>query len=466
MNVKPDDDDLDMTTMIIYNIHDAYLHIKVALNTRCIEEICTMCSVFKSPIADVTRFISGTVVCSMAASFALSLGLVIDWSVEGWEEVKYKGAYVLSPVTGFHSNVTVLDFASMYPSIMIGANISPETIHRVTDPDAREFLIERYDLRRPKEDGDVAISWTDKCVLMRSSDVIFIIDRTEPGITRMMCEDLIAQRRLLPNKNSPEGWTLKIGTNSIYGVFGASTSGLSCKLAAIAVTAIGRFLLRNLVRLAEENGLNVLYGDTDSVFVKRTATATCNETDLIGVYHDWSRTTPFEAVKLEHDKTYSGIILVRPKIYYGWTSGQGTPVMKGMASKRRDRPDVARHALRDVCDAICSLGDDGDTFAAVSEVIYRVVRRTRQGNIDPLICMRETKVEGIIMYAYKGESGDIVYLDRSKFDGTLPEAIDVEWVTSSIESSLSSILEACHLPPVTRIIEIMDERIDDIEDLV
>ncbi|TDH65860.1 uncharacterized protein CCR75_009509 [Bremia lactucae] len=195
-------------------------------------------------------------------------------------------------------------------------------------------IVNAFNLSRPNDDGDVNMAWDDDYIYMRSSDVIFMIDRK--------------RRRSLPDKNSPEVWTLKIGTNSIYGVFGASTSGLSCKLAAVAVTAIGRFLLSSLVELARENGFEVLCGDTDSVFIKRSSGSQANPVTFIDVYHDWAKQTPFETVRLEHDKTYSDLILVKPKIYYGKMAGKSdaSAIMKGMASKRRDRPDIARDTLR------------------------------------------------------------------------------------------------------------------------
>ncbi|TDH71627.1 uncharacterized protein CCR75_003546 [Bremia lactucae] len=404
----------------------------------------------------------------MASSFALSKHMIIDWSSEGWEEIRYKGALVLEPIAGFHRDVTVLDFASMYPSIMIGANISTETISRVIDEDLRHAIVNAFNLSRPNDDGDVNMAWDDSYIYMRSSDVIFMIDRKKDGITRMMCSELITKRRSLPDKNSPEGWTLKIGTNSIYGVFGASTSGLSCKLAAVAVTAIGRFLLSSLVELARENGLEVLYGDTDSVFIKRSSGSQTNPMGLIDIYHDWAKQTPFEAVRLEHDKTYSDLILVKPKIYYGKMADKSdaSAIMKGMASKRRDRPDIARDTLRTVCEEICKSSDNDDMFQRATNIVYDVIRSLRRDEISPLLCMREVRVEGIIMYSYRASSGETIYLDKSKFDGNLPEPIDITWIVGSIGSSLSRILDVCNLPRVERIIEICDRRSYDLEDLV
>ena len=74
-----------------------------------------MCSVFCCPISGVARFISGTMVSTMLASYAVSIGKMIDWSEE-WPETRYTGALVLHPVPGLYNDVHVLDVGSMYPA--------------------------------------------------------------------------------------------------------------------------------------------------------------------------------------------------------------------------------------------------------------------------------------------------------------------------------------------------------------
>jgi len=50
--------------------------------------------------------------------------------------IPYRGAIVLKPEVGLHENVAVLDFSSMYPSLMVKYNISPDSITDYKDPDA------------------------------------------------------------------------------------------------------------------------------------------------------------------------------------------------------------------------------------------------------------------------------------------------------------------------------------------
>lgn len=455
MRIDVSDTEVDLTQMIRYNLHDAYLHVRVAFETRCIEEICTMCAVFKSPISDITRFISGTSVCSMASSYALSEGCLVDWSDEMWQDVSFKGGYVLDPVAGLHRSVHVLDFASMYPSIMIAANLSPETMYPVEESSQFREFEARYDLACVPEPGELHVRWDSERVVMRSSNTIFYSDLLVDGISRKMCRDLIARRRRLPDKSTAEGWTLKIGTNSIYGVFGSPISGLSSILAAIAVTGIGRLLLSRLVEIATEEGCKVLYGDTDSIFVSSpSGSVTC----LLEAYARWSSGTPFSGVHLEFDKLYDELILVRRKMYYGQGRDVGV-VMKGMASKRRDRPDISREALQHVCETICSHDTcDNALTASISTYLMQLCNSVRCGTISYSKCMKEVRVEGVSMYSYRSVSQKQVYIEKAKFDGGLPEAIDTAWLMKSVESSLSGILEACNLPQVERLVEFAENR--------
>lgn len=117
-----------MTRMILYNLRDSELHIKVAESSGGLSEITTLTSVFKTSIQDVCRYITGTMIANMISSYALERNMVIDWSSEDDTTKRYEGALVVKPDRGLHSEVYILDIAAMYPSIMIGCNLSAETV--------------------------------------------------------------------------------------------------------------------------------------------------------------------------------------------------------------------------------------------------------------------------------------------------------------------------------------------------
>ncbi|KAI9335364.1 hypothetical protein DFJ73DRAFT_851952 [Zopfochytrium polystomum] len=240
--------------MIVCNMYDAYLHIRVALDTKCLDEIIAIGVLTKSPLAD---------------SVALDAGCVMDWSAEPLRQGKYRGAIVLDPSVGFHRNVFTLDFKSLYPSIMIGLNISPETVTTfdVYDDDVREQYVELMGLR-----ADGSMTWTSDATLLRMNDVIVSIDRRAEGIQPKFLKYLMTKRSAIKKSNggkdTPLSFAMKIAANSTYGACGSSTSGMSTRYGAASVTATGRTLLSLAVAIATLLGFEALYGDTDSIFLR------------------------------------------------------------------------------------------------------------------------------------------------------------------------------------------------------
>jgi DNA polymerase I len=165
----------------------------------------------------------------------------------------YEGAFVLEPVRGLHENVVCLDFASMYPSIMITFNISPDTLVK---------------------------GKCDDCYL--APEVGHAFRKVPDGFFRRILRMLIEKRRAIKKIMKKLGrdnveyrlldikqMTLKVLTNSFYGYTGWSLARWYCKECAEATTAWGRHFIKTSVKIAEEMGFKVLYGDTDSIFVTK-----------------------------------------------------------------------------------------------------------------------------------------------------------------------------------------------------
>ncbi len=170
--------------------------------------------------------------------------------------IPYTGAIVLEPKPGIHNNIAVLDFKSMYPNIMINYNISPDTYIPPEEPD-------------PPSGAYVA------------PEVNHRFRREPPGFYREVLSKLIeardqvrAELRKLDPK-SPEYRLLdarqkaiKVITNATYGYAGWIGARWYIKPVAEAVTAWGRHTITNTIKIAENLGLDVIYGDTDSIFIK------------------------------------------------------------------------------------------------------------------------------------------------------------------------------------------------------
>lgn len=166
----------------------------------------------------------------------------------------YMGALVLDPVIGKHTGVCTLDFASLYPNIIINYNLCYTTL-------------------RLKE--------TETTRKMEIKEGTFYFDTELHGVLPRLCLKLIGERKNIRNqmkKISSESFeytvlncrqlALKITANSIYGALAADKGKRLNGPAAACVTSIGRSLLKQVKEFIEEDGFDVIYGDTDSNIVK------------------------------------------------------------------------------------------------------------------------------------------------------------------------------------------------------
>jgi len=156
-------------------------------------------------------------------------------------EARIGGGYVMESKPGLYHNVLVFDFKSLYPSIIRTFNIDPLTYVSAPTPATRT-------VRAPNGAH---------------------FRRDVPGIIPELLTSLAAERE--DAKRSGRGVkanAIKILMNSFYGVLGAGASRLFSPEVANAVTSFGQHLIRRAAECVERTGHEVLYGDTDSLFVR------------------------------------------------------------------------------------------------------------------------------------------------------------------------------------------------------
>ena len=265
----------------------------------------------------------------------------------------FKGAIVIEPVAGVHFNATVLDFASLYPTIMKKHNISYETIdcpHEVCK-NGKENQVPETD------------HWT--CTLQRgmiSETIGFFRD------TRVKWFKPKAKDKSLDEKT--QNWysvvekALKVFVNASYGVTGAQHFELFCMPAAESVTAYGRDAIIRTKAKAESMGIQVLYGDTDSVFLDNPSLE--QQDELV----QWSSTDL--GIDLEVEKTYKYVALSDRKKNYIGVYKDGKVEVKGLSGKKRNTPDFAQEAFRKMLEVLSRVNDP-EGFEAAKEEIREIV---------------------------------------------------------------------------------------------
>jgi DNA polymerase-2 len=150
------------------------------------------------------------------------------------------GGLVLDSRPGLYRNILVFDFKSLYPSIIRTFNIDPLTFARGDAP-------ERSVVRTP-------------------SGAAF--RRDETGVLPELVARLAVERARARTAGDGVGaQAIKILMNSLFGVLGSPASRLFSPAVANAITTAGQYVIRLAAGAVEALGHQVIYGDTDSLFV-------------------------------------------------------------------------------------------------------------------------------------------------------------------------------------------------------
>lgn len=232
---------------------------------------------------------------------------------EGLEDTeKYEGAIVLDPEVGIYAQdpVTVLDYASLYPSSIISENISPDSLvmdHRFDNLPGVDYVTIAYDTpqgeckcRFAQVEGKSVLprilmtllaqrKKTRKRITHKAIDLVASTGETVRGAwddndsifhpeesTRPPFTPTAEEVATL--RNAYNGFQVavldglqnayKVTANSLYGQMGARTSPIYLKHVAASTTAVGRNLILTAKAFMETHcGARVIYGDTDSLFM-------------------------------------------------------------------------------------------------------------------------------------------------------------------------------------------------------
>jgi DNA polymerase-2 len=150
------------------------------------------------------------------------------------------GGYVMSSKPGLYRNVLVFDFKSLYPSIIRTFNLDPLSRAGEADP------------------PDMVLATPNGARFLRSPR----------GILPDLLDHLSSEREEARNAGRVvKANAIKILMNSFYGVLGAPTSRLFAPEVANAITTLGQRIIQWAARDAQKAGYEVIYGDTDSLFV-------------------------------------------------------------------------------------------------------------------------------------------------------------------------------------------------------
>lgn len=273
---------------------------------------------------------------------------------------KYEGAMVVTMKKGYHNfRLVVLDFASLYPSIMRAYNLCPSTMYIGEESEAllHQRGLDAADERVLKE-GPTGVKFVSSEV---SYGLFHELEDWLVGARSVAKADL--KRETDPFKRNVQDarqQALKIACNSAYGYLGDTNSPIYCPAVASAITKYGRKLLMHTIDVCKQHwpGLECYYGDTDSVFLRFPGDPDLAEAIELGkrACELVNREFP-HPVKLEFEKVLWPVLLMAKKRYVGgyWTRVSVVPDMilhKGDETQRRDTCLLAAQTLNRISNAL------------------------------------------------------------------------------------------------------------------
>ena len=357
-------------TMQRYNIKDAVLLQKLETKTGYIDlfiTVCEVCRLFPStrslaPIQQMDGFL-----LRLAVEQKRHFPSRDPYKHEASEE-KFQGAYVMDPQRkGILRNVHVCDFASLYPSIILTWNMSPDT-----KVGHRGLEFENYN-----DVIGVPGPVPPNCCVAPTTGYIFSTEKE--GLLVVALKTILRMRKEWEDKKKqcPPGtpeWhdcdrkskALKVLANSFYGLLGNHFSRFHDEDIAESITQTGVWLLKMTLNCAEKMfNMFPVYGDTDSGFVMDTTVE-----DFRNFVEHMNREVYPRALKsvgcvvnhisLAYEKAFDRLVFVSAKRYAGSylhykgkaATKDSKPEIKGLEYKRGDALLLARSLQSEMVDML------------------------------------------------------------------------------------------------------------------
>lgn len=249
-----DQDGVALARFAMYNLHDARITYRLACVVM--PNLIEIVKVIGLPAYDVARMSFSQLVEWYIIRQCVGLGELVPNKPGPHESFnrrsdRAKGGFVFEPTPGLYQDIGVVDFRSLYPTIIMTHNISPDTINCACCRGTA------------KEVPGLQISlWF--CTMKR-------------GLIPIVLEDLINRRarikEMIRASPGPDAMlaarseALKVIANSFYGYLGFAPARWYSHECVSAITAWGRHYITDSIEKARASGFEVLYSDTDSVFL-------------------------------------------------------------------------------------------------------------------------------------------------------------------------------------------------------
>jgi DNA polymerase elongation subunit (family B) len=274
-----------------------------------------------------------------------------------------RGGFIYEPEIGVHDDVGEVDFASMYPTVMVNNNISAETVLCKCCPDSK--------LRIP----DLGYNICEKRVGI-------VPKALEPVVAKRLLYKLLkagvqdeAMREVYDNRQTALKWILV----TCFGYLGYRNARFGTVDGHIGVCAFGREAFLKASRIAEERGFRVIHGIVDSLWLKKKGTTTEEYQNLCEEIGEETK------IPLCFEGRYRWIVFLpgrmHPNVgvlnrYYG-VMESGKIKVRGLEVRRRDTPQFVHDAQMKMIKLLAEARNSGEFIQKIPEAL-EVVRKYRE----------------------------------------------------------------------------------------
>lgn len=301
----------DIERLMIYNVMDVKLTVDLNNKLNIFKFFFDLANKTNTPLEKAQS--NSQMVDMYLLSMCKDMNIVLPTKRRDSSKSDIKGATVLQPGKGLKHNIGIFDLKSLYPSIIITFNLSPETSEAMID-------FENYEINFKQD---------------------------KKGLLPIALEGLFDEReRLKKAGKNDQQRVVKEVMNSFYGVMLFPNFRLNNEYVGSSITKTGREILRFSKKIAEQEGYKVVYGDTDSIFVEGVKTekeAKYIERTLNNSYYKFVKEFGLKEHRfvIEYEAFVQSALFTGVKKKYALKTNEGLKI-RGFEIRRSNSPRLSR----------------------------------------------------------------------------------------------------------------------------
>ncbi len=360
----------DKEAVMQYCEHDARLALRILQRLASLEKAADLATAAHLPLEEGLNGRTSLFIDALLIPRADRRKVGVPPTNRARRDTAIEGGYVHTIKPGLYRWVVVLDFKAMYPSIIISKNLCFTTL----DPEGPTVAPSGARFLTPEQRRGIIPELLQE--LMERREEFKGLARTAPSEERRQYYDGLQA-------------AVKILMNSFYGVLASSFYRFTNKEIGAAITAYAREQITTIIRELERAGHEVVYSDTDSVFVRAP------EPSLEGAQafgRDIARRFTVQGVTFEFQSVYESLFSHGAKKRYvgraAWPKEE--LVIRGYESRRTDAFDFQVDSLNEIFGLVLK-GETGALLTRARELVAQV----QAGRVEPerLVIARSVRAE-------------------------------------------------------------------------